>query len=231
MNYQPNLFESDAEELTRLSEGSHAKTLAARERALASGANEVDSGTSSTDSSENSARLGLSVRMCLLSALGALTSCWLTWKDQGTPAGRSWWVLTTLGHRTGESGCGSSRGWLTPKTPTGGGQAVRTTPGGGLRKLEDQLAGLLDQESRNTSGKSRDWSTPMVVTGKHPGRVLRKPNQQTCLSIEAHAEWSTPRSNREGAPDSHGKAPIRGVLNSAWVESLMNFPHGWTDLL
>lgn len=28
--------------------------------------------------------------------------------------------------------------WLTPKLPSGGGQEVRTTPGGGLRKLEDQ---------------------------------------------------------------------------------------------
>src|SRR5512146_2768 len=29
-------------------------------------------------------------------------------------------------------------GWQTPKTPTGGGQESRRTPGGGLRKLEDQ---------------------------------------------------------------------------------------------
>ena len=29
-------------------------------------------------------------------------------------------------------------GWLTPKVPSGGSQSQRTTPGGGLRKLEDQ---------------------------------------------------------------------------------------------
>ena len=33
---------------------------------------------------------------------------------------------------------GKNRGWLTPKDPSGGGQSKRTTPGGGLRKLEDQ---------------------------------------------------------------------------------------------
>jgi hypothetical protein len=31
--------------------------------------------------------------------------------------------------------------WLTPKVPSGGGQAERTTAGGGLRKLEDQTEG------------------------------------------------------------------------------------------
>lgn len=42
--------------------------------------------------------------------------------------------------------------WLTPKVPSGGGQAVRTTPGGGLRKLEDQT------EPMNRSGKlNADW--------------------------------------------------------------------------
>jgi len=30
--------------------------------------------------------------------------------------------------------------WLTPKTPTGGGKPERSTPGGGLRKIEDQVA-------------------------------------------------------------------------------------------
>jgi len=29
--------------------------------------------------------------------------------------------------------------WITPKQPSGGGQPERTTPGGGLRKLEDQV--------------------------------------------------------------------------------------------
>lgn len=33
-------------------------------------------------------------------------------------------------------------GWQTPKTPTGGGQQERATSGGGLRKLEDQVAGI-----------------------------------------------------------------------------------------
>lgn len=59
-------------------------------------------------------------------------------------------------------------------------------------------AGLLDQGSHSTLGKSRDWPTM--------------------------------RANREGAPDSHGKAPIRGVLNSRWTLQLMGYPADWCDL-
>ena len=60
------------------------------------------------------------------------------------------------------------RMWPTPKTPTGGGQMKRMTPGGGIRKLEDAVS---KSEGRNT-----------------------------------------------------------GALNPMWVEWLMGFPLGWTDL-
>ncbi len=56
----------------------------------------------------------------------------------------------------------------TPKTPTGGGQMERTTPGGGIRKLEDAVSQM---EGYNT-----------------------------------------------------------GQLNPMWVEWLMGYPLGWTDL-
>lgn len=58
--------------------------------------------------------------------------------------------------------------WPTPKVPSGGGQMERTTPGGGIRKLEDAVSREI---GRNT-----------------------------------------------------------GALNPTWVEWLMGFPAGWTDL-
>lgn len=63
---------------------------------------------------------------------------------------------------------GAVRMWPTPKTPTGGGQMARTTPGGGIRKMEDAVS---QEIGRNT-----------------------------------------------------------GSLNPTWVEWLMGFPLGWTDL-
>ena len=65
-------------------------------------------------------------------------------------------------------GAKTQRTWLTPKTPTGGGQMERNTEGGGLRKLEDQI------------------------------------------------------SQEVGRPT--------GQLNPFWVEWLMGWPIGWTDL-
>jgi hypothetical protein len=41
--------------------------------------------------------------------------------------------------------------WLTPKVPSGGGQATRETQGGGLRKLEDQT------EARQTGKLNPRW--------------------------------------------------------------------------
>lgn len=37
------------------------------------------------------------------------------------------------------------------------------------------------------------------------------------------------RANRHGAPDSHGKTPIRGSLNPRWVAQLQGFQMDWLD--
>ena len=47
--------------------------------------------------------------------------------------------------------------------------------------------------------------------------------------------WPTPRANKWGSPDSHGRVPEElknagGSLNPMWVEWLMGWPLGWTDL-
>jgi hypothetical protein len=44
--------------------------------------------------------------------------------------------------------------WPTPKTPTGGGQMARTTPGGGIRKLEDAVS---QEIGRNTGALNPTW--------------------------------------------------------------------------
>lgn len=49
------------------------------------------------------------------------------------------------------------------------------------------------------------------------------------MSKLAETEWPTHRANRHGAPDSHGKSPIRGSLNPRWVAQLMGFPVDWLD--
>lgn len=73
-------------------------------------------------------------------------------------------------------------GWNTPKLPSGGGQEVRQTPGGGLRKLEDQvpLAG---------------WTTPNATEPHAPMRPSRAATGRTTdylgRQVQA-AGWATP---------------------------------------
>lgn len=305
------------------------------------------SGPKCHESSEKSDPVGYSLRTYLASELSRLTSSSKTWKDRGTPAGRSWWVLTTSEGRTAARGCGLSEGsdWPTPtahesetRTNCGGsngrvgperpmlagaarlwptatagdakgsgaagystesgrhsgttltdaaadgsrgslthmrgnptllGKATWPTPraedseqtgahGGkadtltsasrlwacpqardwkdsgptqGNRKspnLGTQCAGLPDQESHSTHGKPQDCPTPTAHDGRRPGVDIHS-TQGGNLSRDVAMEWPTPRANRHGAPDSHGKAPIRGSLNPRWVAQLQGFPVDWLD--
>jgi hypothetical protein len=61
------------------------------------------------------------------------------------------------------------------------------------------------------------WHTPTVVTMEHPGRIVRKEGQQDCLSMQVNREQEF-----DGLPT--------GQLNPAWVEWLMGFPVGWTEV-
>jgi hypothetical protein len=89
-----------------------------------------DSSWKRSGSSRSFDRLGLSLRTHLGCELEALTGSSHAWKEWATPAGRSWWVLTTVERRTSESACG-----LFVPTPSAqeygsnrGGAAGRTGP-------------------------------------------------------------------------------------------------------
>ena len=127
----------------------------------------------------------------LQARLGTAGSTWFrqTWSRKATPLGRLYWAHTASVPRTFDSGCGS---WQTPKTPTGGGQETRTTPGGGLRKLEDQVT-------------LAPWPTPKVSDD----------NQDRRLDASTHAEW-----NREGA--SRSSLPLVAKVLAPWPTPVAN---------
>jgi hypothetical protein len=108
----------------------------------------------------------------------------LTWKARATPAGRRYCQLVASAHRTSDNGCGS---WLTPKMPSGGGQAERRTAGGGLRKLEDQAA-----LSSRATPSSRDWRDGRA-SQETMDRNARPLNEQAVML----AAWPTPMVNDE----------------------------------
>lgn len=96
----------------------------------------------------------------------------------------------------------------------------------------------------NLLGAIQDWPTPTRNDGDNDtlppsqlhwdstvGAVMRGLQDQASRSTSGKSQdWPTPRASREGAPDSHGKAPIRGVLNAKWVAQLMGYPPDWCDL-
>jgi hypothetical protein len=65
-------------------------------------------------------------------------------------AEKQWATPQAKDHKSGR-GNNEQAQWLTPKVPSGGGQATRTTDGGGLRKLEDQT------EARATGKLNPRW--------------------------------------------------------------------------
>jgi len=71
------------------------------------------------------------------------------------------------------------------------------------------------------------WPTPHANCSTGPGRQGRDggDNLQTAVAM-----FPTPTANRRDGLQSHGVNVVTGSLNPTWVEWLMGFPLGWTDL-
>ena len=89
-------------------------------------------------------RVGWWLRTSLACEAGGRTGSWPTWRLRATPGGRSWWVLSMPGHRTGGPGCG----WWPGLLPT---VVARDWKAGSVRQqgrrracqLNDALGGRL----------------------------------------------------------------------------------------
>ena len=96
------------------------------------------------------------------------------WPKRGTMRGGRVYALPTLVRRTVGNG-GSA--WLTPKRPSGG-PCDRNTPGGGLRKIEDQVAG---KELNWPGCRATDWGGRgdmiQAVRGNPPNKHWGTPRQ------------------------------------------------------
>jgi hypothetical protein len=156
--------------------------------------------------------IGLLVKMCLESEQPYSTKCYLTWKVWNTPQSH---LIFRLAASMPHTYAGEFSLLPTPKVARGGYQYQP-----GSKKKNYTLEGLAQMGMLPTP-QARDWK------GK-PG-----PNYKTKSLNEVITEMEmlpTPTANRWSGLQSHGKNAILGPLNPEFVEWLMGFPIGWTEL-
>ena len=175
----------------------------------------VHSGRKCYESYERWSQLGPLAKMCLGSSTWNSTMCYLTWKERVTPANRLLFQLAVSMPNTNEIGSGSllhtltavavregTRLWPTPTSMTGG-------------------EGVSPSHLKGTHG----WNTGSAVRDS----LSEKPNRlwPTLTVQDSKNNGSKTQQERHMKPLN---AEVRGALNPEWVEWLMGFPAGWTNL-
>ncbi len=178
--------------------------------------------------------LGAFTKMFMGMSLWASTRCYLTWKGKATPQGRSLFQLVPLTHLTEETEFGSSpEMWATPAAADSQG----TTGGGQGKSLRTDV---------------KMWPTPRVSGQENLDTLIERKGLQKALQHNLTAAvqmWPTPTASDNRDRGHKGMPAIKrrmekgkqlnlsmvvsessGSLNPQWVEWLMGYPEGWTDL-
>ena len=143
------------------------------------------------------------------------------------------WELPTLGPITKETECGLSENWPTPRSCSA--MAATITPESAWNeKRNPNLETIVGQ---------RLWPTPTA----HMAKETNAPSEhnRNTPTLTAQVNWPTPRTKGmcggSGSWDLLNKNTTQeearqmgagngGKLNPTWVEWLMGWPLGWTDL-
>lgn len=227
---QPTLFPQ--EELTSFAGDSPAKTSAWLESALASKVSALVSGASMRASLASYDRSSLSWRTsqaCLVSGWEEFSE---TWPRSGMMRSGTASQLPPSAPITAEIAYGL---WATPVA-----QPANGTPEGFLdrkrRSVERGSAmgvSLTDLNLQVQAVERGLWPTPQAHDAK-PGmakRVGRYGTRAGARNLNDEVQmWPTPTANRRSGLQSHGTNAILGQLNPRWVEWLMGYPDGWTEL-
>ena len=141
----------------------------------------------------------------------------MIWQIKTTPQGRSYFQAARLSvPRTTEKGSGSSQEmWATPRTTDGT---------GGPRKLDERGRRISQTNpdlvfGANLSDQVRMWPTPTTRDHKGGYQGGRIRNGKVSMDTLDVAVQHTDNQQKTG-----------GQLNPQWVEWLMGYPEGWTDL-
>ena len=192
----------------------HASLSASQENGVAQKMT-VTSGLKCLGLSKNLGPLGSLEKMLLGTSIWASTKCSLTWKQRATPQGRLLFQLAPSMLTTD----GIESGLLHTPTATA-----------------NQMA---------PSMNSGWWRTPAADQGGTPkalleGKTTRPSGHRIQIRLQDQVKmWPTPTAHNAketAAPSEHLRntptlaAQAGGSLNPTWVEWLMGFPEGHTDL-
>ena len=211
----------------------------------------VTYGRRCSELSESLRRVGSSVRTYLESCELPLTTFARTWSVKATKSGFSILKLRLSERRTGESG---SRLWGTPNTMD---FLPARSPDAMVRMLETARKGRSGPSNLREQVDpvlSRLWPTPKagkmtsdgVQERTETGRRIDGNGRTWSPSLaDAVKMWSTPQASDYRSPNTNpgalgGSIPpqsahalpaqVGGQLNPTWVEWLMGYETGWTDL-
>ena len=167
------------------------------------------SGRKCSESYKRQGQLGLLVRMLLESSAWHSTKCVLTWKRVDTKSSRSLFQLAVSMPRTEETEYGLLRG---------GGQCGRLQE----HQAEGQTTRRNACDHRDTGEQQISWVLfwPTPKANKVHPMITDQNREKLSSRNKANLE--------EVIAGNCGKAT--GQLNPAWVEWLMGYPSGWTDL-
>lgn len=160
----------------------------------------VISGQKCLESSMSSGPLGLLEKTLLTSSIWRSTKCYLTWKTRVTKQER---LLFRLAASTPRTGGTDAPLWPTPTSRCGTGASQTATR----------------QGSPDLQTAAKMYPTPTTGAGLCGGTG----NYQQLKALEASGQIT--EEERRSMAAGNG-----GQLNPTWVEAMMGFPSGWTDL-
>ncbi len=206
-------------------EDSPARTSPSQDEAPASMELDRDCGPSLTDSLARYDRATCSWRTSQLCLLGGLDEFLETWPRAGMTQSGTAFPRQPLAPLTDATGFGL---WRTPQAGEGN---------GGGQAMSKRLAGGHSVYLRDQVKEPAMWPTPRAEfdSGKHRGKPDTLHSAVKSWPTPAARDYRSPNKlpySERGGGTKGEQLPnaVGGSLNPTWVEWLMGYPLGWTDL-
>jgi hypothetical protein len=222
MTFKPLTADRGEELLTSYLAAFHAKTSPQPEKAQELTESDQECGEKWQGSFTRYDRDSCSWKTHQCSLLGGLEQFSETWPRWGLMRDGECWEQQMSAHRINETESGSG---LTYPTPTasmmpceGTVRIMRKVWINGEITLEEASA-IAGRDVRKAQGKVKEWPTPDANCGQRGTQPEWTPKRKSGQPAQYTINQAV--RDKEGTP---------GKLNPMWVEWLMGWPLGWTDL-